>query len=37
MDIKDVLLSFVIEAEEGRFLASVPGSQGAFSEGDTVE
>ncbi|MBM3189233.1 MAG: hypothetical protein FJZ90_10995 [Chloroflexi bacterium] len=32
-----VYLSIVLEANEDGFLASVPGLQGAFAEGDTVE
>lgn len=37
MDTKAMLLSVVIEPNEDGFLASVPGIQGAFGEGDTVE
>lgn len=32
-----ILLSLVLEASDGGYLASVPGLQGAFAEGDTVE
>jgi len=32
-----VFLSLVLEANDGGYLASVPGLQGAFAEGDTVE
>jgi predicted RNase H-like HicB family nuclease len=32
-----VYLSLVLEANEDGFLASVPGLQGAFAEGDTIE
>ena len=31
------LLSVVIESNDDGFLASIPGLQGAFAEGDTVE
>ena len=32
-----IYLSLVLEANEDGYLASVPGVQGAFAEGDTVE
>jgi predicted RNase H-like HicB family nuclease len=32
-----VLLSVVLEANDDGYLASAPGMQGAFAEGDTVE
>ena len=32
-----VFLSLVLEADDDGFLASVPGMQGAFAEGDSVE
>ncbi len=32
-----ILLSVVLEANDDGYLASVPGMQGAFAEGDTVE
>jgi predicted RNase H-like HicB family nuclease len=32
-----VMVSMVIEANDDGFLASVPGVQGAFAEGDTLE
>ena len=32
-----ICLSLVLEANEDGYLASVPGVQGAFAEGDTVE
>jgi len=32
-----VFLSMVLEVNEDGYLASVPGMQGAFAEGDTVE
>jgi len=32
-----LFLSFMIESNDGGYLASVPGFQGAFAEGDTVE
>ncbi len=34
---KTILLSMVIETNDDGYLASVPGIQGAFAEGDTVE
>ena len=34
---KAVFLSFVLEQNDDGFLASVPGIQGAFAEGDTIE
>jgi predicted RNase H-like HicB family nuclease len=36
-DARAVLVSFVVEANDGGYLASVPGLQGAFAEGDSVE
>ncbi len=32
-----IFLSVVLEANDDGYLASVPGLQGAFAEGDTVE
>lgn len=32
-----VFLSLVLEANNGGYLATVPGVQGGFAEGDTVE
>lgn len=32
-----VVVSMVVEANDSGYLASVPGVQGAFAEGDTVE
>lgn len=32
-----VMVSMIIEANDGGYLASVPGIQGAFAEGDTLE
>ncbi len=32
-----VFVSLVLEANDDSYLASVPGLQGAFAEGDTVE
>ncbi len=32
-----IFLSLVLEADDDGYLASVPGMQGAFAEGDTVE
>jgi len=37
MDTRAVLLALVLEANDSGYLASVPGLQGAFGEGDTVE
>jgi len=34
---RTVFLSVVLEADEDGYLASVPGLQGAFAEGDSVE
>lgn len=34
---KAIFLSFVLEQNDDGFLASVPGIQGAFAEGDTIE
>ena len=34
---KTILASIKIEKNEDGFLASVPGIQGAFAEGDTIE
>jgi predicted RNase H-like HicB family nuclease len=36
-DTKAVFLSLVLEANDDGYLASVPGIQGAFAEGDTIE
>ena len=36
-DPRAMLLSVVLEANEDGYLASVPGVQGAFAEGDTIE
>jgi predicted RNase H-like HicB family nuclease len=36
-DTRAVLLSFVLEQNDDGYLASVPGIQGAFAEGDTIE
>ncbi len=36
-DARAVLLSLVLEANDSGYLASVPGVQGAFAEGDTME
>lgn len=36
-DTKTMLISVVIEPNDDGFLASAPGIQGAFAEGDTVE
>ena len=36
-DTRALFLSLVVEANDGGYLASVPGVQGAFAEGDTVE
>jgi len=36
-DPRAVFLSIVLEANEDGYLATVPGLQGAFAEGDTVE
>jgi len=36
-DTRAVFLSIVLEASNDGFLASVPGLQGAFAEGNTVE
>ena len=32
-----IFLSILLEANEDGYLASVPGLQGAFAEGDTIE
>jgi predicted RNase H-like HicB family nuclease len=32
-----IFLSFLIEQNDDGYLASVPGIQGAFAEGDTIE
>jgi len=32
-----IFLSLVLEANDDGYLASVPGIQGAFAEGDTIE
>ena len=36
-DTKAVFLSLVLETNDDGYLASVPGIQGAFAEGDTIE
>jgi len=36
-DPRAVFLSIVLEVNEDGYLATVPGLQGAFAEGDTVE
>ncbi len=36
-DVRALFLSFVVAPNEDGYLASVPGLQGAFAEGDTVE
>jgi len=36
-DTRAVFLSLVLEPSDDGYLASVPGLQGAFAEGDTVE
>ena len=36
-DKRAIYLSLVLEANEDGYLASAPGLQGAFAEGDTVE
>ncbi|MBI4672636.1 MAG: hypothetical protein HY741_13335 [Chloroflexi bacterium] len=36
-DTHTVFVSVVIEPNEDGYLASVPGLQGAFAEGDTIE
>ena len=36
-DARAVFLSLVLESNEDGYLASVPGVQGAFAEGDTIE
>lgn len=36
-DTKAVFLSLVLDTNEDGYLASVPGIQGAFAEGDTIE
>jgi len=36
-DTRAVFLSFVLEQNDDGYLASVPGIQGAFAEGDTIE
>jgi predicted RNase H-like HicB family nuclease len=36
-DTRAIFLSLVLEANDDGYLASVPGLQGAFAEGDTVE
>jgi len=37
MDTRAVLISVVLESVDDGYLASVPGIQGAFGEGDTIE
>lgn len=36
-DARAVFLSLILEPNDDGYLASVPGLQGAFAEGDTVE
>jgi len=36
-DKRAILLSFMLEINDNGYLASVPGLQGAFAEGDTIE
>jgi predicted RNase H-like HicB family nuclease len=36
-DTRAIYLSLVLEANEDGYLASAPGIQGAFGEGDTIE
>lgn len=36
-DKRAVFLSFILEVNDDGYLASVPGLQGAFAEGDTIE
>ena len=36
-DARAVFLSLVLDPNEDGYLASVPGIQGAFAEGDTIE
>jgi predicted RNase H-like HicB family nuclease len=36
-DARAIYLSLVLEANDDGYLASVPGIQGAFAEGDTIE
>ncbi|MBM3210625.1 type II toxin-antitoxin system HicB family antitoxin [Candidatus Poribacteria bacterium] len=36
-DTKAIYLSLVLESNEDGYLASIPGIQGAFAEGDTIE
>lgn len=36
-DKRAIYLSVILEANEDGFIATVPGLQGAFAEGDTVE
>ena len=36
-DTRAVFLSLVLDPNEDGYLASVPGIQGAFAEGDTIE
>ena len=36
-DTRAVFVSVVVDANDDGYLASVPGIQGAFAEGDTVE
>ncbi len=36
-DMRAVFLSMVLELNDDGYMASVPGIQGAFAEGDTIE
>ena len=36
-DTRAVLLSMILEPNDDGYMASVPGIQGAFAEGDTIE
>jgi len=36
-DTRAVFISLLLESNEDGYLASVPGVQGAFAEGDTIE
>ncbi|HGJ66140.1 TPA: type II toxin-antitoxin system HicB family antitoxin [bacterium] len=37
IDTKAILLSIILTPNDDGYLASVPGVQGAFAEGDTIE
>jgi len=37
MNTRAILLSLVLEVNDGGYMASAPGLQGAFGEGDTIE